>query len=80
MREAMGVKILKFADERYAEREQKAREESHKRGLEQGTKQERERVAKELARCGVDQSIIDKVIAFGSKNGSDDEGPSAQQA
>lgn len=72
VREAMGVKILKFADERHAEREQKAREE--------GREQERRRLARELSECGVDQSIIDKVFAFGSKDDSDDEGPSVQQA
>ena len=83
----MGVKILKFADERYAEREQKAREESHKQGLEQGHKQglqqgaelERRRLADSLRSRGFDESTIDEVLSFGRKDGGG-EGPAVQQA
>ena len=83
----MGVKILKFADERYAEREQKAREESHKQGLEQGHKQglqqgaelERRRLADSLRSRGFDESTIDEVLSFGRKDGGG-EGPAVQHA
>ena len=83
VREAMGVKILKFADERYAEREQKAREESHKQGLEQGLEQgaelERRRLADSLRSRGFDESTIDEVLSFGRKDDGG-EGPAVQQA
>lgn len=91
VREAMGVKILKFADERYAEREQKAREESHKQGLEQGLEQghkqglqqgaelERRRLADSLRSRGFDESTIDEVLSFGRKDGGG-EGPAVQHA
>jgi hypothetical protein len=79
VREAMGVKILKFADERYAEREQKAREESHKQGLEQGAELERRRLADSLRSRGFDESTIDEVLSFGRKDDGG-EGPAVQQA
>ncbi|MDY3970780.1 MAG: hypothetical protein SOY95_09135 [Atopobiaceae bacterium] len=90
VREAMGVKILKFADERYAEekreadekyaeREQKAREESHKQGLEQGAELERRRLADSLRSRGFDESTIDEVLSFGRKDDGG-EGPDVQQA
>ncbi len=91
----MGVKILKFADERYAEREQKAREESHKQGLEQGLEQghkqgleqgleqgaelERRRLADSLRSRGFDESTIDEVLSFGRKDDGG-ERPAVQQA
>ena len=87
----MGVKILKFADERYAEREQKAREESHKQGLKQGLEQghkqglqqgaelERRRLADSLRSRGFDESTIDEVLSFGRKDGGG-EGPAVQHA
>lgn len=55
-REAMGVKILKFADERYAERDQKA------------LKEERERLAESLQSRGFDESIIQEVLSFKKKD------------
>lgn len=55
-REAMGVKILKFADERYAEREQKA------------LKEERERLAESLRFRGFDESMIQEVLSFKKKD------------
>ncbi|MFU0812177.1 MAG: Flagellar assembly protein H [Atopobium sp.] len=90
VREAMGVKILKFADERYAEekreadekyaeREQKAREESHKQGLEQGAELERRRLADSLRSRGFDEPTIDEVLSFGRKDDGG-EGPAVQQA
>ena len=91
----MGGKILKFADERYAEAEERhaeemreaeercARaEERYAEAEERHAEEMREanaRIARELSRHGVDQSIIDQVLSFGKKDGSDD-GPSAQQA
>ncbi|MDD5845487.1 MAG: hypothetical protein PUC91_09165 [Olsenella sp.] len=95
VREAMGGKILKFADERYAEaaerhaeemREAEERcaraEERYAEAEERHAEEMREanaRIARELSRHGVDQSIIDQVLSFGRKDGSDG-GPSAQQA
>ena len=58
------------AEERYAEAEERHAEEMREANA---------RIARELSRHGVDQSIIDQVLSFGRKDGSDD-GPSAQQA
>ena len=95
VREAMGGKILKFADERHAEEmreveercaraeERSARaEERYAEAEERHTEEMREanaRIARGLSQYGIDQSIIDQVLSFGKKDGSDD-GPSAQQA
>ena len=86
----MGVKILKFADERfaeekreadekYAEREQKAREESRRQGLEQGAELERRRLADSLRSRGFDESTIDEVLSFGRED-STGKGQAVQQA
>lgn len=88
VREAMGGKILKFQDElhaeemreleeRFAEREQRVREESLKQGIKQGIEQANRRYARELSAYGVEQSIIDKVFGLGQKD-EDSEKPSAQ--
>ncbi len=52
----MGVEILEFADERYAEREQKA------------LKEERERLAESLRSRGFDESMIQEVLSFKQKD------------
>ena len=71
----MGGKILKFADERYAEAEERHAEEMREAEERCARAEERyaeemcresERIAKGLAAHGVDQSIIDEIWLFGS--------------
>ena len=68
----MGGKILKFADERHAERMRKI-DEQHAEEM----RRESERIAKGLAAHGVDQSIIDEIFGADWKDESG-EGSSEQ--
>ncbi len=82
----MGGKILKFADERYAEAEERHAEEMREvqeryaEAEERHAKEMREanaRIARELSQRGIDQSIIDEVFGADWKD-EHDRGPSVQ--
>ncbi len=79
----MGGKILKFADERHAERMRELEEQhaERMRKLEEQRaeemRRESERIAKGLAAHGVDQSIIDEIFGADWKDESG-EGSSEQ--
>lgn len=79
----MGGKILKFADERHAERMRKLEEQRVERMRKideqyaEEMRRESERIAKGLAAHGVDQSIIDEIFGADWKDESG-EGSSEQ--
>jgi len=72
----MGGKILKFADERHAERMRELEEQHAERMREleeqraERMRRESERIAKGLAAHGVDQSIIDEIFGADWKDES----------
>lgn len=107
VREAMGGRIIEFADERharevreaqerYAQLEKRAREESLRKGIELGRaqgielgraqgvelgkEQARKYLADRMRSYGIDQSIIDEVLSFDREDDGGDEGPSVQNA
>ena len=79
----MGGKILKFADERHAERMRELEEQHAERMRKideqyaEEMRRESERIAKGLAAHGVDQSIIDEIFGADWKDESG-EGSSEQ--